>query len=134
MQRPLSGNIRHSQQTDIRTTGGISFLNLVPVLGFFLVLFVPLIHFVPLNPSLLLHVTYVPYYCPCKTNAIQISVPPVGFEPTIPASERPQTHALARAATEIGCIKTALAKRSIHGRKGINTSLSYKYYQCADSK
>jgi hypothetical protein len=29
-------------------------------------------------------------------------MPPVGFEPTIPASERPQTHALDRAATEFG--------------------------------
>ena len=29
-------------------------------------------------------------------------MPPVGFEPIIPASERPQTHALDRAATGIG--------------------------------
>jgi hypothetical protein len=29
-------------------------------------------------------------------------MPPVGFEPAIPASERPQTHALDRAATGIG--------------------------------
>jgi hypothetical protein len=29
-------------------------------------------------------------------------MPPAGFEPTIPASERPQTHALDRAATAIG--------------------------------
>ena len=28
-------------------------------------------------------------------------MPPVGFEPVIPASERPQTHALDRAATGI---------------------------------
>ena len=33
--------------------------------------FYPLIHFVPLNPSLLLHVTYVPYYCPYTTNTTQ---------------------------------------------------------------
>ena len=32
----------------------------------------------------------------------QASMPPAGFEPTIPASERPQTHALDRAATGIG--------------------------------
>jgi hypothetical protein len=32
----------------------------------------------------------------------QTSMPPVGFEPTFPASERPQTHALDRAATGIG--------------------------------
>jgi len=30
------------------------------------------------------------------------SMPPVGFEPTIPASEQPQTHALDRAATGTG--------------------------------
>jgi hypothetical protein len=29
-------------------------------------------------------------------------MPPAGFEPAIPASERPQTHDLDRAATEIG--------------------------------
>jgi len=32
----------------------------------------------------------------------QTSMPPVGFEPTIPASERPQTYALDCAATVIG--------------------------------
>jgi hypothetical protein len=32
----------------------------------------------------------------------QTSMPPAGFEPTIPASERPQTHALDRAAIGIG--------------------------------
>ena len=31
-------------------------------------------------------------------------MPPVGFERTIPASERPQTYALDRAATEKGLI------------------------------
>ena len=31
----------------------------------------------------------------------QTSMPPVGFEHTIPASERPQNHALDRAATSI---------------------------------
>jgi hypothetical protein len=30
------------------------------------------------------------------------SCPPVGFEPTIPVSERPQTHALDRTTTGIG--------------------------------
>jgi len=29
-------------------------------------------------------------------------MPPAGFEPKIPTSERPRTHALDRAATEIG--------------------------------
>ena len=32
----------------------------------------------------------------------QISIPPAGLEPTIPASGRPQTHALDRSATGIG--------------------------------
>jgi len=32
-------------------------------------------------------------------------MPPVGFEPRIPAGERPQAHALDRAATEIGQFK-----------------------------
>jgi hypothetical protein len=36
-----------------------------------------------------------------NTHKRQTSMPPVGFEPTIPASERPQTHALDRAASEI---------------------------------
>jgi len=31
-------------------------------------------------------------------------MPPVGFEPTISAGERPQTYALDRAATGTGCI------------------------------
>jgi hypothetical protein len=38
------------------------------------------------------------------TNTTQTSMPPVRFEPTIPASERPQTHAFDRAATGIGKI------------------------------
>jgi hypothetical protein len=36
-----------------------------------------------------------------NTHNKQTSMPPVGFEPTIPVSERPQTHALDRAATAI---------------------------------
>ena len=36
----------------------------------------------------------------------QIDMPPVGFEPTIPASDRPQTHALDRAATGVGRYNT----------------------------
>ena len=37
-----------------------------------------------------------------NTHNRQTSMPPVGFEPTISASERPQTYALDRAATETG--------------------------------
>ena len=37
-----------------------------------------------------------------NTNNRQTSMPPAGFEPATPASERPQTHALDRAATKLG--------------------------------
>jgi hypothetical protein len=37
-----------------------------------------------------------------NTHKIQTSMPPVGFELTISAGERPQTHALVRAATGTG--------------------------------
>jgi hypothetical protein len=37
-----------------------------------------------------------------NTHSRQISMPPVGFEATIPAGERPQSHALDRAATVTG--------------------------------
>jgi hypothetical protein len=63
--------------------------------------------FFPFDPFLyclilsVLHATYFPYYCP-TTNTTQTSMPPVGFESTILVSERPQTHALDRAATGIG--------------------------------
>ena len=35
-------------------------------------------------------------------------MPPVGFEPAIPVSERPQTHALDRAATAIDTLHLVL--------------------------
>jgi len=38
----------------------------------------------------------------------QTSMPPVGFEPTISAGERPQTYALDRAATRTGVLTTVL--------------------------
>ena len=43
-----------------------------------------------------------------NTHKRQTSMPPAGFKPTIPASERPQTHALDRAATGISdcCVGT----------------------------
>ena len=37
-----------------------------------------------------------------NTNKRQTSMPPAGFEPTIPASEGPHTYALERAATGTG--------------------------------
>ena len=39
-----------------------------------------------------------------NTHDRQTSMPPVGFEPTISAVERPQTYALDRAATGTGCV------------------------------
>jgi hypothetical protein len=42
------------------------------------------------------------YPCTYTEGQKQKSLPPTGFEPAIPASERLQTHALDRAATEIG--------------------------------
>jgi len=38
---------------------------------------------------------------------------PVGFEPIIPASVRPSTHALDRAASRIGCLYILLIPKSI---------------------
>jgi hypothetical protein len=43
------------------------------------------------------------------SNTKQTSMPPVGFEPTIPASERPQTHALDRTATGIDSVWLGLS-------------------------
>ena len=42
----------------------------------------------------------------------QTSLPPAGFEPAIPASERPKTHALDRATAGIGSMGTVLTKFS----------------------
>ena len=38
-------------------------------------------------------------------------MPPVGFEPTVPAVERPQTYALDRAATGTGTFKTLIHEK-----------------------
>jgi hypothetical protein len=40
-----------------------------------------------------------------NTHNRQTSMPPVGFEPAIPVSKRPKTHALDRMDTAIGYIK-----------------------------
>ena len=45
-----------------------------------------------------------------NTHNRQTSMPPVGFEPTISAGERPQTYALDRAATGTGSIPVRLVK------------------------
>ena len=45
----------------------------------------------------------------------QTSITPAGFEPTIPASERPQTHASGRAATEIGVFDPRTVQPQVSG-------------------
>jgi bisphosphoglycerate-independent phosphoglycerate mutase (AlkP superfamily) len=44
-------------------------------------------------------------------------MPPVGFEPAIPASERPQTHALEGAATRIGKYYEYDIQKTIYRKK-----------------
>jgi len=53
------------------------------------------------------------YLTPHNTHKRQPSMPPAGFEPSVPANERPQTHAWDRAATGIGfmCILLVYLKR-----------------------
>ena len=41
-------------------------------------------------------------------------MPPAGFEPAIPASERPQTYALDRAATGVGKLDIVYIVYSVH--------------------
>ena len=43
------------------------------------------------------------FYPHCTTHTTQISMPPAGFEPAIPAGVRLQAEALDRSATGIGC-------------------------------
>ena len=45
-----------------------------------------------------------------NTHNRQISIPPVGFEPTILAGERPQTYALDRTATGTGKVEVSTVK------------------------
>jgi hypothetical protein len=67
--------------------------------------------FFPFDPFLyciksfrpLCHFTF--HISPYTTNTTQTSMPLAGFEPTIPVSERPQTHALDRTATGIGLVQ-----------------------------
>ena len=47
-----------------------------------------------------------------NTSKIQTSLPPAGFEPALPANERPKIHALDRATTGVGSIRIVLAKFS----------------------
>ena len=49
-----------------------------------------------------------------NTHKRQTSMPPAGFEPAIPASERPQTHALDRVTTEIGRVVVYATGYPVH--------------------
>ena len=49
------------------------------------------------------------YLTPCKTHNRTTSMYPAGFEPTIPATERPHTHALDCAATGVGTMDLTLS-------------------------
>ena len=50
------------------------------------------------------------YLIKYNTHTGETSMPPVGFEPTISAGERPQNYASDRAATETGSIRSAYPK------------------------
>ena len=52
-------------------------------------------------------------YTTHNTHKRQTSMSPAGFEPAIPASERPQTHALDRAAIGIGTVDGDANMKSI---------------------
>jgi hypothetical protein len=94
-QRPLPDNTPHSHETDIHALGEFFFClsGVFPLSSIFVLFksFRPSCHFT-------FHITVL------STNTTQTSMPPVRFffEPTIPVSERPKTHALDRTATGIG--------------------------------
>jgi len=55
-------------------------------------------------------------------------MPSVGFEPTIPAGERPQTYALVRAVTGSGTLVRRLAKITGHKTLSIYHKIKQLYY------
>jgi hypothetical protein len=65
-----------------------------------------------------------------STHNRQISIPPVGFEPTISAGERPQTYALDRAATETGNSVIRQCNYQPNRRKIQNSGLSAMRCKC----
>jgi len=71
-----------------------------------------------------------------NTHNRQTSMPPVGFEPTISADERPQTYASDRAATGTGGITTircVISQKSAHltsiKAEAWNDNLTHTYYE-----
>jgi hypothetical protein len=83
------------------------------------IFFLPVRVFSPFDPFLyflnpfVLHVTLRSILPSLQQT--QTSMSPAGFEPTTPASERPQTHALDRAATGIGRDRTRAS--AVRGRR-----------------
>ena len=60
-------------------------------------------------------------------------MPPVGFEPTISASERPQTYTLDRAATGTGyiCAVVGVIMEKLDNMHGVTMKNTYtKYLNC----
>ena len=58
-------------------------------------------------------------------------MPPAGFEPTVPAGDRPQTYALDRAATDTGCVIIYIDRVVVTTNVGYNhiTTITYDYYR-----
>jgi hypothetical protein len=67
-------------------------------------------------------------------------MPPVRFEPTIPATARPQTYALDRAATVIGvavntgCFNVAVSTAALSDRKPASAGISRDSYRAQHDK
>jgi hypothetical protein len=61
-----------------------------------------------------------------NTHKRQTSMPPAGFEPAIPTSERPQTHALDGATTGIGIVDGDAHMNNSGGRKRIYPSTGFR--------
>ena len=62
-----------------------------------------------------------------NTHKRQTSMSPAGFEPAIPASERPQMHALDRVATGIGCAILIIVKQTVR-YPDTDSGLTRAYY------
>jgi hypothetical protein len=62
------------------------------------------------------------------THKRKTSMPPAGFEPVIPASEHPQTHALDRAATGIGFVIMAQNHQNICVQCYVNIMLKLLHH------
>ena len=71
----------------------------------------------------------LPYLTTHNTHKRQASMPPVGFEPSIPASEWPQTHALDSLATGI-----TIEANTTQKCQGKIVSNSYKVFSCVKVK